>query len=69
MLHSDLGSEIYERPILIKQKKMNFPLQILKKAAKAAICTTCPLLASSCSKCIAGEEVTCRQCSSCHACR
>lgn len=39
--------ERYERPLIIKEKGMSFPMRIL----------------------VAGKDVTCKQCSSCHGCR
>ena len=37
----------YERPILVKEKKMNFPMQIILASGKGVICKQC----SSCHSC------------------
>lgn len=37
----------YERPILIKEKKMTFPLQIIEAKGKRVVCKQC----SSCHSC------------------
>lgn len=41
------AKEKYERPLMTKEKGMNFPMRIL----------------------VAGRQVVCKQCSSCHSCR
>ena len=37
----------YERPVLVREKKMNFPVQILESNGKRLVCKQC----SSCHAC------------------
>lgn len=37
----------YERPILVKEKKMTFPIRIIEASGKRAVCKQC----SSCHAC------------------
>jgi len=37
----------YERPVLSKEKKMNFPIRIIEASGKSVICKQC----SSCHAC------------------
>jgi hypothetical protein len=37
----------YERPIIVKEKKMNFPLEIIQANGKRVVCKQC----SSCHSC------------------
>ncbi|MCL0057588.1 hypothetical protein M1N05_00765 [Dehalococcoidales bacterium] len=38
---------VYERPVLVKEKKMTFPTQIIETSGKKVICRQC----SSCHAC------------------
>ena len=57
----------YEKPDIIKQEKMTFPMDGLKTFINRK-CQDCP--EKQCYiECVNYAPMGCRQCSSCHACR